>query len=396
MSTERMRQISRALAVSERARERSLDSQTEAAAAAEAALPQRAVPSRPQDIVAMLEATLVRPDHVDERDWRKAREVLLQKAGPALKKISSGERELDSDDTAVMEAVIVGDGTRPSFLLCYGEVNPNDPYIGNWGGNVATAEMTKTARVANAVGRVQPANGHAANFIGTGWLIDREAGLILTNYHVIEQARQDGIAMTQVDNRLRVDGHLEIDFIGESCRLDTNRFRIVEVLVPPGAGSVFSGFDIVVARLGRGVDGGELPAAVPRLSADPSYANGASNSLAVIGFPAAPAALDGARIDWNFVIRTLFGNKFGVKRLAPGRFTLPLGSHPEDAAARRAIGHDATTFGGASGAAMAAWLDTDTPCFAIHFGGLTESSNYALSLAVARDVLTPLGVVFAP
>ncbi len=394
MESDRIREIARALAVSEKARE-SAGSRAEAVERAEAALPADAVPGRPADIVALVEAKLVRPDGVDEHDWRKAREVLLQQARPALERVARGERDLATDEAAAMEAVIISDGTRPSFLLCNGDVDPHDPFLGVWGGDVAVAEMNGIARLARAVGRIQPSGGHASNFVGTGSLIDHNAGLILTNYHVIEQAEQlFGIAMTRENDRIRIDGHLEIDFFGESCALETNCFRVVEVLLPDGVGSVFSGVDVVVARLDLTGSPGNLPKEVPALSADASYANGTMTSLAVIGFPAAPPTRDGANVDWNFVIRTLFANKFGVKRLAPGRFTRARGTHREDLTAKRAIGHDATTFGGASGSLVAAWLDAQTPCFAIHFGGLTESSNYALSFAVAKRVLDPLGVRF--
>jgi serine protease len=246
------------------------------------------------------------------------------------------------------------------------------------------------------VGRIQPQHGNASNFIGTGSLINRDAGLILTNYHVIKQAEQQfGVAMTQTDpHHIRVDGALEIDFVGESGSLKTNCYRIVEVSLPEGYGPVFSGLDVALARIEPTDRSEPLPTPVPMLSAEADYANGAITSLALVGFPAAPSVRDGENVDWDFVIRTLFGNKFGVKRLAPGRFSHALGSHRDDQVTRRALGHDATTFGGASGALVSAWLDVKSPCFAIHFGGATESSNYALSFAVAGDALKDIGVSF--
>lgn len=64
-----------------------------------------------------------------------------------------------------MEAVIVSDGTRPSFALCGGGIAPDDPFLGRWNGNVATAEAAGIRTLAQAVGRIQPEFGHATNFV---------------------------------------------------------------------------------------------------------------------------------------------------------------------------------------------------------------------------------------
>ncbi|HEY0661258.1 MAG TPA: trypsin-like peptidase domain-containing protein [Lysobacter sp.] len=390
MDSERAGQIARMLAASEEAREHGLESFS-----VEGALGPDAAPLRPGDLLGLVDANLSRPPEVGVADWEKARTALLKHADGALSKLAGKDHGLAADEGAAMEALIIADGSRPSFLLCDGAVDPADRFMGTWGGAVATAEASGIKRLAAAVGRIQPRDGHASRYVGTGSLVDREKGLILTNYHVIAMAKQlFQVGMRQEGGVIHVEGHLEIDFAGESCSLRTNRFRIVEVLLPAGVGEGFGGLDVVVARLEMPADRSALPAAVPVLSADPAYAGGALETLAVVGFPAAPETRDGRDVDWNFVLRTLFANRFGVKRLAPGRFSRALGSHPRDASMRRAIGHDATTFGGASGALVAAWLDQQTPCFAIHFGGATQAANYALSFAVANTALQPLGVGF--
>jgi hypothetical protein len=344
------------------------------------------------DILDKADASLTRSPEVPRGDWEKAHGILFTHARQALQKLERGDRALTTSQAISAEAVIISDGTRPSFLLCKGEVAADDPFIGTWRQDLAVSREGMT-RLAGAVGRIQPENGHASNFIGTGTLIDR-TGLVLTNYHVIKQAEDlFDVRMKRTERGLQVDGMLEIDFVGESCSLDSNKYRIVEVLLPEGFGETFSGFDVALARIEIPQGDQKLPAAVPLLSVETSYAAGAVDSLALVGFPAAPQYQDGD-VDWNFVIKTLFGNKFGVKRLAPGKFTQPLGSHRDDQAFRRAIGHDATTFGGASGALVTAWQDTGEPCFAIHFGGATGASNYALSFAAAQGALDPLGVHF--
>lgn len=385
----RVGQLARMLAVSERARE----SRVESLDVAEAATSSQATPDRPADILEIVEANLPAPPEIDPADWARARDLLMRHAGGALSKVATGDLALSPDEGIAMEAVIISDGTRPSFPLCRGEVAADDPFLGQWGGKLAAAETAGIATLAQAVGRIQPAFGHASNFFGTGSLIDRDRGLVLTNYHVVRQAQAAGIATDPTPTGFRVRDGLEIDFLGEWCSPNTRRFRVVEVVVPPGAGEVFAGVDAAVLRIEPLDADAELPRVAAGFTTNPDYITGARPSLALIGFPARPRFL-GEGVDWDFVLRTLFQDRFGVKRLAPGLFYRPLGSHPDDAVARRAIGHDATTFGGASGSLVAAWLDGNTPAFALHFGGSTSESNYALSFAAGgvRDVLAGIGV----
>jgi serine protease len=391
MREERTRHLARLLAASEQARGQG----TEALAEADAMLPADAVPQQPEDILQEMRAGLSKPPDVGSSDWNKATDLLFAYASSALGKLKEG-LALDKDEGCVMEAVILSDGTRPSFLLCNGEVDPNDPLIRQWSGQLASAGALKIGDLARAVGRIQPAGGHAARFAGTGTLVDRDKGLVLTNYHVIHAAESRfGVAMTHLDDHhIRVDGVLEIDFLGEHCSLESNRFRIVEVWLPAGYGEVFDGYDAAVARIEPLDANASLPGTAATLSRYPAYATGAASSLAVIGFPARPSVKDGEHVNWDFVIGTLFAHRFGVKRLAPGLFTRRLGSHPSDKPPGFAIGHDVTTLGGSSGSLLTAWTDQQKPCFALHFGGKTESANYALAFAVAADALEKIGVPF--
>jgi hypothetical protein len=386
---DRLRHLARIVAANERAS----DNLTESVTDAESALPEDAVPQQPDAVLGRINVSLTPLPGVDEGEWALARETFLRHAGPALTKISRNQWDLDVDQIIVMEAVVIADGSRPSFTLCKGKVDPMDPFMGNWGGEVAAAEANGLAGLADGVGRIQPGGGSAARFIGTGTLINDDPALVLTNYHVLAQAKSDfGVAFRQEGNHLLIEGELEIDFDGEYCSLGTRRFRIVEAWLPAGYGQTFAGLDATVARIEPLDAGATLPRAVSPLSLDPIYANGAQPALATVGFPARPRLQDGRDVNWNFVIATLFGNRFGVKRLAPGRFTQPLGSYPADASTKRVIGHDATTFGGASGSLIVSWLDVGMPAFALHFGGETKKANYALAFAVVHDALRTIGL----
>lgn len=324
-----------------------------------------------------------------------ARETLMRYAAPALKKLVAGDDTLTGDERGALEAVIIVDGTRPSFLLCDGLADLADPTMGAWL-DMVTAHRAKTQRIARAVGRIQPAGGSAARFVGTGSLVDAAKGLVLTNYHVIVDAKARGVAMTMDDRTITVDGELEIDFAGEACALIKNRYRIVSVQLPEGYGPGFGRIDAAVARIEALPDSKPLPCAVPALSSYPAYADGAMSSFATIGFPGTPplqtGVIDG--VDWGMITSTLFRNVFGCKRLAPGTFESPLGSRPDDVD-KTAFGHNATTFGGASGSLLAAWGDVDAPCFGLHFYGSTRKENNALALAVVPDALRAIGVPIA-
>src|SRR5262249_26772279 len=158
-----------------------------------------------------------------------------------------------------------------------------------------------------------------------------------------------------------------------------NRFRVKEVLLPKGFGPGFTGLDAAVLRIEQ-LDQTEsrLPAEAIKLSSDVDYANGVSATLITIGFPGEPDPVTplGKTIDWNFVIKTLFGNRFGVKRVAPGRFMASPGT-VEDDTLGHVLTHNATTFGGASGSLVFAWKDQGSPAFGLHFSGATLSANNA-------------------
>lgn len=335
------------------------------------------------------------PGNVVPGSSAEALAALRKFGGSALAKVGNHNFALSRDEACAMEAIVVADGSRPSFIVRHGEADGTDPFIGTWGDELDQSRAAM-ARVAGAVGRIQPTGGNASVYIGSGTLIDRANRLVLTNFHVVDEAENRfGIGMQHAGNRLTVSGNLEIDFAAESGSLDERRFRISEIVLPQGFGRMFAGIDAAVCRIEPIEAGDELPEAVLPLSADPDFLTGAILSLAVIGFPGPPAMDKGDKVDWDFVVGKLFRNRFGIKRLAPGRLLRGLGTHPDDTVAKRAIGHDATTFGGASGALLTSWLDPGAPAFALHLGGETTESNYALAFARARQALEAIGVPFA-
>ena len=105
------------------------------------------------------------------------------------------------------------------------------------------------------------------------------------------------------------------------------------------------------------IDGAKMPKKAVRFDTTPAaFTQAQSTTICTVGFPGPPKREQGPKgeIDWNFVIRTLFGDLFGVKRLAPGRLLETFGAVEFDPLGI-VFGHEATTFGGASGSAMIGW-----------------------------------------
>jgi serine protease len=331
----------------------------------------------------------------DKGAFAAALNMLTSHGGAALQKLVGDDvtAAVTPDDRVVLEAIIIADGSRPSFLIENDKPPLSHPFMGSWSDEIAkTAGALKP--VCAAIGRIQPRFGHAGNFIGTGSLVDAEKGVILTNYHVMDDARAKfGVLMEEKKSRIKIHGWLEIDFVGEASRFDVNRFRIVEARLPKNAGRGFGRLDAVAMRI-EPIDGAKMPKKALRFDAKPAaFMQAQSTTICTVGFPGPPKREQGPKgdIDWNFVIRTLFGDLFGVKRLAPGRLLETFGAVEFDPLGI-VFGHEATTFGGASGSAMIGWENETMPGFGLHFSGLTGESNYAIAMAKIAKEMEAIGV----
>jgi hypothetical protein len=336
----------------------------------------------------------------DPQAFRQALEVLYRHGEPALRKIADvgagPAHGVTPDEVSALEAVVIADGSRPSFLLKNGRPPTSHPFLKDWADDVATFS-DHVHQAAQAIARVQPTGGHASLFLGTASLVDRGQMLALTNYHVLDDARVKlGIPMTQSGQTVTVHGGLEIDFVGEADNLATNRFKIVEAMLPNGYGRGFGHLDAAVLRIEPANDRSELPPAAVPLSAEAGYVTGEADrlmSLCTIGYPGRPPKESGTtgEVDWSFITAALFGNRFGFKRMAPGKFSKSLGSDDRDGL-EIVFSHDATTFGGSSGTLVLAWRDKGPPAFGLHFAGTLSKANHAISLGKSAEALRAVGV----
>ncbi len=344
------------------------------------------------------------PDEVKDRAaFERALRLLREHAPPALDKLPDPAAEMTDNELGALEAVVKADGSRPSLLIRDDWVTEAHPFIGGWVDKLIIGR-SRLKEIIRMCGRIQPSGGHASRFAGTGTLIDPSGPWVLTNFHVLNGAlSRFPIPHARSTTGLRITRGLEIDFGGETESLEQNRWTIVEAVLPARAGEGFGVVDAVLLRLGRSLDRKKLPLPEPdpgeasrcvTLSMNGRYLTGQAPDFVSIGFPAKPPRIAGEAdgIDWGWVVGTLFGNEFGVKRLAPGLFHRPLGSATGDVEARLAFGHDATTLKGASGSLLFAFRDPGAPAFGLHFAGFDNDSNYAISVPALAQAFEGRGV----
>ena len=88
------------------------------------------------------------------------------------------QRTVTPNDRVVLEAIIIADGSRPSFLIENDTPPLSHPVHGQLVGRDRQRRRMRLKPICAAVGRIQPRFGHAGNFIGTGSLVDAEKGII--------------------------------------------------------------------------------------------------------------------------------------------------------------------------------------------------------------------------
>lgn len=354
----------------------------------------------PEDLAgrvqAQLEATIaaMSPDEIgDPREFRHALGMMLQATTRAARRRDRDpSRPLSPGDNQALEAVIRADGTRPTLLVRDDVVDAAHPLAGVWT-DTFTATSAAMRDRCRAVGRIEPVNATASSFFGTGWVVDADAGLVLTNLHVVEAMWQRlSHLMPRTPRGFRVLDGAYINFAGESGRARSDRFRIVEATGSGIDGRGFRRLDAAVLKIEPTTDGQQFPPAIP-VVADPDAPLGNLASFCVVGFPGPPAFTGGIHegVDWNWVNTTLFGNRFGVKRLAPGNAHRPLGSLAGDERGW-VFGHDLTTLGGSSGSPLIGWLDAEPAAFGLHFAGASLDTNCAHAVVACAEQLHAMGV----
>ncbi|OQP38647.1 hypothetical protein A4H97_18165 [Niastella yeongjuensis] len=259
------------------------------------------------------------------------------------------------------EAVILPVG-RPVLTIFHNdaELTFTDPESEIWRERLINARST-LAGVIPSVGRVEVANHPIYDWLGTGWLVDKN--IIVTNRHVAEIfGKSTGF---EFDFRLNATGQKmgsSIDLLQEDNNPAKALFKVQKILhIEPEPGPDIA---FLLVDQTQGILPSELLLSTDTISAD--------SNVAVIGYPAKDSRMPDVAL-----MERLFGNVYDKKRLAPGKIT---GVQP----AR--LLHDCSTLGGCSGGAV---VDLGTGgIVGLHFAGRFMESNFAVPAKIVREVLS--------
>ncbi len=353
----------------------------------------------PDDVADRVRDTLKRmreeaPDEVgDPREFQAALDTLLREGRRATAALRAPGR-LDPGDLMALEAVIATDGTRPSLLIRDNTFRLDHPLVGEWQNRLDAIHVAMTS-IAQSVGRIEPAVPSAQNFFGTGWVVDTENRLVLTNMHVLEEIWTAlPHVVTPTDGGFQIHGGVYIDFAVESGRDTSKRFRVVHAVPTTVDGAMHMRFDAAVLRI-EPTDGSAVPEQIPVVP-DINTPRGNGGDVFLVGCPGRPKIYGKTsdNKDWAWVYQSLFGNVFGVKRFAPGGVHRPIGSLPTNPR-EWVFGHDATTLGGSSGSPVITLAEGAAVAVGLHYAGASESTNYAHAFSRATTELSALQIPLA-
>jgi hypothetical protein len=320
---------------------------------------------------------------------------VLTGARSALAKVNEGlsPEHFTLGEHVGLEAVILTNGERPSFFVRDGFIDIHAPDIGQWDFGLIRFE-SEIRKVITSVGRLNvPVNPW---FAGTCFVISE--GFVLTNRHVLEAiAVQDAVGAWT----LKWPDATTVDFVGEEGATKTTKFKVAAVAFagPDPIKNIvdFAHLDVGILRVDPASDSANAfpkPVTFETNVAQPE----AHHDLYVVGFPGQPRVwlfqgTPEAGSDTMQVISTIFNNKFGVKRLAPGNIKAGPGEVPSDSKGWICT-HDASTLGGNSGSCVVDLKEDGFRIIGLHFAGANRDQNWAHVAARLHDYLAEFSATF--
>jgi hypothetical protein len=330
-----------------------------------------------------------------EGEQDAVKEIILDGARTGLAKVFEGEppESFTLGEHVGLEAVILTNGERPSLFVRDGFVDLAAPDIGNWEQDLDHFR-DKIRKVIASVGKIVIPVG--PRFAGTCFVIAE--GLVLTNRHVLEEiAKQDSAGGWT----LNWPSETNVDFVGEDGSDKSTKFRVIGVAFagpdPINRTVNFKNLDMAMLRVDPGSDADSRFPDVVTFEKDPAQPQ-MPRDLYVVGFPGRPekwlfGGTPPAGYETTQVIASVFNNRFGVKRLAPGELKAGPGQVADDAKGW-ICSHDASTLGGNSGSCVVDLSGDGLRIVALHFAGAARAQNWAHAAARLQEQLAAHSATF--
>lgn len=269
-----------------------------------------------------------------------------------------------------LEAIVREHG-RPVLYIQHGKIQlpqpPRPQLLPLW---LEQIEKSRSAleRVAPSVGRIELQNHPKHDWVGTGWLVDRD--VVVTNRHVAREfARrgEEGFVFRRNPTANNRQMTAAMDILEEYELGNEETFRVREVLHIEEDDDVAPDLAFLKVTTRSQESDKAIPDPVRLAGGEPE----ASRRVAVIGY----AASDAQRNPGEAMER-IFEGVYGVKRV-----------HPGEVMARESgyFTHDCSTLGGNSGSAV---IDLENgEALGLHFAGSFKVCNYAVYAGVVRERL---------
>ncbi len=316
----------------------------------------------------------------------------FKQSAATIFKMLGGEPDdvpLSPENFGTAEAMVAIDGSRVAMYVRDGFVDIDDPKLlaSGWRDEVVAHEAELRNLIACS-GRVIRGSDRSANQVyGSAWML--EGGRVATARHVLE-------AMAiEVAGEWHLKDVFFVDFAVEADR-GINANAVFKITGVDWASPT---------EIAGTVDPRQLDAAV--LTLEPVAGRAFPDHLALstkangqaitdagwffnVGHPGQPFGswlvdTEDGNSDTisKALVFALIGDKFGVKRMSPGRIDFAPGKFPNDDNAH-VFTHDATTLGGSSGSAILSMTGGPSIC-GLHFAGLFGTRNYAHFIPAIRD-----------
>jgi hypothetical protein len=357
--------------------------------------PTAAMASEHERIDRLSEALAEAKPAVPEAERAGIKDEVLAGARSGLAKVNQGEppRNFTLGEHIGLEAVILTNGERPSLFVRDGFVDLKATDIGDWDQDLGHFRTVIRGVIAS-VGRIDvPVRPW---FAGTCFVI--ADGLVVTNRHVLEE-----IAKEEPEGvwTLNWPHATTVDFVAEEDEARTTKFKVTGVAFagpdPIKRNVDFAHLDMAVLLVDPASDPTNTfpePVTFEKEVAQPK----AHRDIYVVGFPGKPKTwlFDGTPPvghEATQVISTIFNNKFGVKRLAPGIVKTGAGEIASDAK-KWICAHDSSTLGGNSGSCVADLSGDGFRIMALHFAGANREQNWAHVASRLHDRLSAFSATF--